>query len=123
MPGSFASYDVLAGGGDLTHDGQVDLLVRQRSTGERLHPARTGRRHVRAAAGPFGSFASAKYPVVGNVAGGWAPDALDLSGDAVRVWVNPGTFDLGRPIDTGVQFTGANRILGVGDWIATATAT
>jgi len=25
--------------------------------------------------------------------------------------VNPGTFDLGRPIDTGVSFAGANRIL------------
>ena len=30
--------------------------------------------------------------------------------------MNPGTFDLGRPIDTGVSFAGANRILDVGDW-------
>ena len=31
-------------------------------------------------------------------------------------FVNPGTFDLGRPIDTGVSFKGADRILDVGDW-------
>ena len=30
--------------------------------------------------------------------------------------MNPGTFNLGRPIDTGVSFAGADRILDVGDW-------
>jgi len=39
-----------------------------------------------------------------------------LVGTTVKAWVNPGTFDLGRPIDTGVSFAGANRILDVGDW-------
>ena len=50
------------------------------------------------------------------MAGNKAPDVAALVGTTVKVWVNPGTFDLGRPIDTGVSFAGANRILGVGDW-------
>ena len=116
VPGSFASYDVIAGGGDFTHDGRVDLFVRQRSTGDSFILPGQGDGTFGPRLGPFRAFASAKDPAVGNVAGGWPPDVLDLSGDAVRVWVNPGTFDLGQPIDTHVRFTGATRILRAGDW-------
>jgi hypothetical protein len=90
--------------------------VRQRSTGDSFILPGQGDGTFGPRLGPFTAFASAKDPVVGNVAGSWAPDVLDLSGDAVRVWVNPGTFDLGKPIDTGVKLTGANRVLAAGDW-------
>ena len=41
---------------------------------------------------------------------------VSVAGSTVSAWVNPGTFDLGRPIDTGVSFRGADWILDVGDW-------
>jgi len=116
VKGRFQGYDVVSGGGDLTHDGRADLLVRSRSTGDSFILPGRGNGTFAPRLGPFGSFGSASRPVVGNVAGTTDADVLALSGDAVRVWVNPGTFDLGAPIDTGVTFHGANRILNAGDW-------
>jgi hypothetical protein len=54
--------------------------------------------------------------VVGNVVGSRAPDVVSTSGDTVQVWANPGGFDLGAPIDTRANLSGANKILAVGDW-------
>ena len=39
-----------------------------------------------------------------------------LDGGRVEAWVNPGGFDLGRPIDTGADLSGADQILVAGDW-------
>ena len=116
VPGVFASYDVISGGGDLTHDGRPDLFVRRGSTGQAYILPGSGDGTFGPRLGPFRGFASASDPVLGNVAGNAAPDVLALSGDAVQVWVNAGTFDLGRPIDTGVAFHHTNAILAVGDW-------
>ncbi len=82
-----------------------------------LHPARQRRRHLRpAGSGPSPGSRPAARPAVGNVGGNGTPDVVSVVGGTVRAWVNPGTFDLGRPIDTGVSFAGADRILDVGDW-------
>src|SRR6478609_5225421 len=116
VPGKFGSYATVTGGGDLTRDGNRDLLVRSRSTGETYVLPGRGDGTFAHRLGPFPRLTAAADPTIGAVAGNKAPDVAALVGTTVKVWVNPGTFDLGRPIDTGASFAGANRILGVGDW-------
>jgi hypothetical protein len=116
LAGRFGKYDVISGGGDLTHDGRPDLLLRVRSTGDAYVLPGRGDGTFAPRLGPYSRFASASAPIIGDVAGSSDADVLALSGDDVKVWVNPGTFDLGTPIDTGVSFNGANRILVAGDW-------
>jgi FG-GAP-like repeat len=50
------------------------------------------------------------------VTGSTAPDVVAVSGDRIRVWANSGGFDLGKPIDTHADLSGADRILVAGDW-------
>jgi hypothetical protein len=66
--------------------------------------------------GPFGQLAGASGLTAGDAAGSPAPDLVALSGDRLKVWTNPGTFDLGTPIDTGTKAPGADTLLAVGDW-------
>ncbi|HEX3222116.1 MAG TPA: FG-GAP-like repeat-containing protein [Nocardioides sp.] len=116
VPGTFGQYDVVSGGGDLTADGHRDLFVRDRSTGSSFVLPGRGDGTFGRALGPMSRFAKVTRPVVGNVAGSRPPDVVAVSGDKVKVWVNPGGFDLGAPIDTGANLSGANRILVAGDW-------
>jgi hypothetical protein len=116
VPGNFGSYAAVTGGGDLTRDGHRDLLVRQRSSGDTFVLPGRGNGTFDHRLGPFSRLTPAADPTVGGIAGSSAPDVAALVGTTVKAWVNPGTFDLGRPIDTGVSFAGANRILDVGDW-------
>jgi hypothetical protein len=103
-------------GGDFTADGLGDLFVRQRSTGDSYVLPGRGNGTFGHKLGPFGRFASAAHLVSGNVSGTAAPDLLAISGDTVRTWVNPGSFDLGKPIDTGADLSSADKILVAGDW-------
>ncbi len=116
IPGRFGAYSTIAGGGDFTADGFRDLLVRDRSTGDTYLLPGNGDGTFARRLGPFAGLGSAGRPAVGNVGGNATPDVVSVDGSTVRAWVNPGTFDLGRPIDTGVSFAGADRILDVGDW-------
>ncbi len=114
--GAYARYSTITGGGDFTSDKVADLLVRERSTGDTYVLPGQGNGTFGRALGPFPSLTPATQPAVGNVAGNGAPDVVALSGGTVAAWVNPGTFDLGRPIDTGANFSSADKILNVGDW-------
>ncbi len=116
VPGSFARYDVVSGGGDFTADGLRDLFVRDRSTGDSYVLPGRGNGTFAHALGPYSRFASAAHLVTGNVFGTSAPDLLAISGDNVKTWVNPGGFDLGKPLDTGADLSGADKILAAGDW-------
>ena len=116
VPGAYGGYDVISGGGDLTGDGHRDLFVRDQSTGSSYVLPGRGNGTFGRPLGPLSRFAAATRPVVGNVAGSRAPDVVALSGDTVKAWVNPGGFDLGAPIDTGADLSGANQILVAGDW-------
>jgi hypothetical protein len=116
IAGRYARYDVVTGGGDLTHDGHADLLVRSRATGSTFILPGQGDGTFAPPLGPVGAFGSQTPLLVGNVAGTGDADVLTLDGDVVRLWVHAGTFDLGTPIDTGVSFAGADRLLAVGDW-------
>ncbi|HEX3929302.1 MAG TPA: FG-GAP-like repeat-containing protein [Nocardioides sp.] len=116
VPGSYRRYDVLAGAGDLSHDGHADLLVRERSTGDSYVLPGRGDGSFARRLGPVTRFAGASLMAVGNVAGSKAADVVALDGGKVKAWVNPGGFDLGRPVDTRADFGRADRILVVGDW-------
>ena len=116
-PGSFGRYDAITGGGDFTAGRPATSSSASAPPGDTyVLPGRGD--------GTFGQPARDRSPgsprpprpAVGNVGGNSAPDVVALVGDTVQVWVNPGTFDLGPPIDTGVSFAGADRILDVGDW-------
>ncbi|HEY3528529.1 MAG TPA: FG-GAP-like repeat-containing protein [Nocardioides sp.] len=116
IPGSFGQYDVIAGAGDISHDGRADLLVRERSTGASYVLPGNGDGTFGRRLGPINRFAGATGLAVGNVARSNAPDVVALDGNRVEEWVNPGRFDLGGPIDTGADLSGADKILVAGDW-------
>jgi hypothetical protein len=116
IPGSYSGYSTITGGGDFTADKVPDLLVRERATGDTYILPGAGNGTFGRRLGPFASLRAATQPTVGNVAGNGSPDVVSLSAGTVAAWVNPGSFDLGRPIDTGANFSSADRILAVGDW-------
>ena len=117
VPGRFGRYDVIAGGGDLSRDGRRDLLVRGAATGDTYVLPGNGDGTFGRRLGPLPrSPARPRVPRSATCGGNGAPDVVAVVGGTVKAWVNPGTFDLGRPIDTGVELRGADRILDVGDW-------
>jgi hypothetical protein len=116
VPGRFGRYDVVAGAGDLTHDGVRDLLVRERKTGDTYVLPGRGDGTFGRRLGPITRFAGARHLAVGNVAGSRAADVVALDAGRVEAWVNPGGFDLGKPLDTHANLSHADKILSVGDW-------
>jgi hypothetical protein len=112
----FGRYDVITGGGDWSGDGIDDLFVRHAASGSSSVLPGNGDGTFQRPLGPFRRLAGATDLTVGNAAGSRAPDLVGLSGDKLEVWTNPGTFDLGRPIDTRVRVPGADALLAAGDW-------
>ncbi|MDX6360724.1 MAG: hypothetical protein QOH37_3778 [Nocardioidaceae bacterium] len=116
IAGSFADYDVITGGGDWSGDGSNDLFVRSATSGKSWVLPGNGDGTFQRALGPFGRLAGATGLTAGNAAGSLAPDLVALSGDQLKVWTNPGTFNLGRRIDTGAKAPDADVLLSAGDW-------
>jgi hypothetical protein len=116
LGGSFTDYDVITGGGDWSGDGSNDLFVRSATSGKSWVLPGNGDGTFQRALGPFGRLAGATGLTAGNAAGSLAPDLVALSGDQLKVWTNPGTFDLGRRIDTGAKAADADALLSAGDW-------
>ena len=116
VPGSFGRDDLVAGAGDLTHDGRGDLMVREHKSGDTYVLPGAGDGTFGRRLGPITRFAGARRLAVGNVAGSKAADVVALDSGSVVAWVNPGGFDLGRPLDTHADLSSANKILVVGDW-------
>ena len=111
----WARYDTITGFGDWDRDGRGDLLVRVSDGDAFVRPAR-----------PDGTFAPAVGPIprlrtgsalsAAQLTRGAAPEVVLRRGDDLVRFVNPGTFDLGRPIATGVRVPGATAVLNAGDW-------
>jgi hypothetical protein len=106
----------VAGAGDLSHDGHADLLVRRKKTGDTYVVPGRGDGTFGKRLGPITRFRGWNKAAVGNVGGSKAVDVVSLDGSRVLASVNPGGFNLGRPIDTKADFSGMNRILVAGDW-------
>ena len=116
VSGGYGAYSTVTGGGDFTADGKpTSWSATARREPPTSCPATATARSANGSARSPAS-APAPAPAVGNVGGNGSPDVVSVVGSTVRAWVNPGTFDLGRPIDTGVSFAGATQILAVGDW-------
>ena len=116
VPGSYGGYDLVAGAGDLSHDGHADLLVRRKKSGDTYVLPGRGDGTFGKRLGPITRFRGWAKAAVGNVGGSKAADVVSLDGSRVLASVNPGGFNLGRPIDTKADFSGMNRILVAGDW-------
>ena len=116
LAGNWDKYDTISGFGDFTRDGEPDLVVRVTGGKGYVLPshgdATFGRR-----IGPFGRLTTGgAISGVGNVTGNRAPDLVARRGEDLRTIPHHGTFNLGRPIRTGVNLAGANTVLNVGDW-------
>jgi hypothetical protein len=116
IAGSFAGDDVITGGGDWSGDGVDDLFVRSSASGKSWVLPGNGDGTFQRPLGPFGRLAGATGLTAGDASGSRAPDLVALSGDRLKVWTNSGTFNLGRPIDTGAKAPGADALLAAGDW-------
>jgi hypothetical protein len=116
IPGRFGRDDVIAGGGDWTGDHVNDLFVRNAASGDSSILPGRGDGTFQRALGPFGALVGASGLATGDAAGSRAPDVVFVSGDKLKVSTNPGSFDLGRPIDTGANLSGADKLLVAGDW-------
>ena len=116
LAGAWGGYDTISGFGDFTRDGKPDLVVRTAGGKGYILPshgdATFGRR-----VGPLGRLTrGVAISGVGNARGNPAPDLVARRGDNLVTIPHKGTFNLGRPIPTGVNLGGANTILNVGDW-------
>ena len=101
--GSWGGYDAITGHGDFNGDGKVDLLVRATGSSDvYVRPGRTNGKFGRPL-GPVAGFGGVTGLSAGASAfGGAAPDVLARSGDSLLLYRNPGTYETGTPIATGV---------------------
>ena len=116
VPGRWGGLDTISGYGDFTGDGRPDLVIRR--PGEAAW--------VRPWAGD-GSFGHRLGPItrlsgvgqvsgLGDVTGTADPDLVARRGSDLLTFAHRGTFDTGTRIRTGVDLSGANTVLNVGDW-------
>jgi hypothetical protein len=117
LPYRWGSYDLVAGLGDVTNDGRADLVARKRGSGlVYLYPGDGdggfGHRY-----GGFRGFEKANFLAgVGQLAGSAHGDLLARVGARLVVFANTGNRNLERVRDTGLDVSGADLLLTVGDW-------
>ena len=117
MSGSWDSFDVLAGFGDLTNDGRPDLLARAKKSGRTyVYPAQ-GRKGFGQRFGGWNRFAGVRKLVS---AGDLMGPAVDLVGVSRKGNLVVFPNRQGRPIEgvvpTGVTFSDSSQVLTVGDF-------
>jgi hypothetical protein len=117
VPGAWQRYSSISGYGDFNRDGRRDLFVRSARNGDGYIAPSTGN-------GRFGHFIG---PVVrtrsvgslvgaAQVSGDRMPDLVARTGGRVQLLANRGTVETRAPVATGVNLSGANRVLNAGDW-------
>ncbi|QZY30011.1 FG-GAP-like repeat-containing protein [Nocardioides coralli] len=115
VAGSWGDYDWYAGGVDYTADGVPDLVARG-SDGLFLLPGR-GDGTLGRATGPVRGGVLSMVSGAGQLVGDEAPDLVAVTGNgALVVLPNRGTFDLGKPVDTGRSFSRGELLLNAGDF-------
>jgi hypothetical protein len=116
LAGQWGGYDTISGFGDFTRDGKPDLVVRRAGDKGYIVPSHGDGTFGRKI-GPFSRLTNGgAISGIGNTTGTGAPDLVARRGDDLVTIVHQGTFNLGRPIPTGVSLAGANAVLNVGDW-------
>ncbi|MGZ6752564.1 MAG: FG-GAP-like repeat-containing protein [Nocardioides sp.] len=115
VPGSWGSYDTITGFGDYSGDGRADLLVRSPGQPAYVLPSR-GDGTFGHALGPITRAQSADSLLGADLTGNAAPDLLTRTGTRLAVLPNNGTFEVGAPIATGVDASGADLLMNAGDW-------
>ena len=116
LAGQWGGYDTISGFGDFTRDGKPDLVVRRAGDKGYILPSHGDATFGRKI-GPFSRLTNGgAISGIGNTTGSSAPDLVARRGDDLVTIAHQGTFNLGRPIPTGVSLGGANAVLNVGDW-------
>lgn len=111
-----AGFDVITGYGDYTRDGRADLFVREAATGDGyLLPGRGDGRFGHPH-GPISRASGADLLSGGRLVGSRRVDLVGRVGDQLVAYPNNDGFDLGEPVGTGVDASGADLLLAVGDW-------
>ncbi len=115
--GNWTGYDTITGHGDFNGDGKVDLLVRATGSSQVYVKPNRGNGRFGHALGPVNGLGGLSGLNAGaSASGGPAPDLLARSGDTLLLFRNPGTYETGTPIATGVVLPKAGDILSAGDW-------
>ena len=116
LAGQWGGYDTISGFGDFTRDGKPDLVVRRAGKPGYILPSHGDATFGRKI-GPFARLThGGAISGVGNTTGSRAPDLVVRRGDDLVTIAHQGTFNLGRPMPTGVNLRGASALLNVGDW-------
>ena len=116
VAGTYGGYSAIKGPGDLTGDGIGDLLVRSASTGDVSVLPGTGKGGFGAPLGPITSLKGVTLIGTADFDRAGLPEIFGTKNNHLVVSANDSTADLGRPIDTGVNFKPANLVLNAGDW-------
>ena len=118
MNGSWSSYSVLAGFGDLDNDGKPDLLARHKKTKRTfVFPSKGGRKGFGQRFGGWSKFAAMRQLTpVGELNG----PGVDLAAVNSKGYLVQFANRQGRPLEavvpTGATFADTDLVLTVGDW-------
>jgi hypothetical protein len=118
MNGSWSSYSVLGGYGDLDNDGKPDLLARHKKTKRTfVFPGKGGRKGFGQRFGGWSKFSAMRQLTpVGELNG----PGVDLAAVNTKGYLVQFTNRQGRPLEavvaTGATFADSNLVLTVGDW-------
>lgn len=116
VPGSWGVYNRITSGADFNGDGRLDLVARRTKGAVFILPS-WGGGTFGTPVGPATNVRSLRSMTgAGNLVGDAAPDLVGVKDNTLVVVANRGTFDLGAPIDTGVSFGAADRLINAGDW-------
>jgi hypothetical protein len=117
LPGRWTRFDVIAGRGDATRDGEPDLLARARGSGATYLFPGTGRGGLRHWLGPFEQFAGHRALALAPVTASPAADVVAWGTNGrLSVVANNGARNVEAVVDTRLTLPTADLVLNVGDW-------
>ena len=115
VSGGWGAYDEITGHGDFTRDGLGDLVVRAEGGAGFIRPSRADGTFGHPL-GPIRKLRRGSSISAAHATGDGTPDLVVRRRADLVMFANKGTFDLGRPIPTGVTLRRANAVFNAGDW-------